>query len=55
VQDRGRPSPASTADQQINALLDTMQTKNYGRVLAKPKILVNDNEPGNIKTADTPT
>jgi len=39
-------------DSHINALLTAMQSKNYGRVLAKPKILVNDNEPGLIKTAD---
>lgn len=40
-------------DSHVNALLTAMQSKNYGRVLAKPKILVNDNEPGLIKTADT--
>jgi len=40
-------------DNHINALLTAMQQKDYGRVLAKPKILVNDNEPGMIKTADT--
>jgi type II secretory pathway component GspD/PulD (secretin) len=40
------------ADKHISALLTAMQAKNYGRVLAKPKLLVNDNEPGNIKTAD---
>jgi len=40
------------ADKHVNALLTAMQSKNYGRVLAKPKILVNDNEPGDIKTAD---
>jgi general secretion pathway protein D len=34
-------------------LLTAMQTKDYGRVLAKPKILVNDNEKGTIKTTDT--
>ncbi len=39
-------------DKHINALLTAMQSKDYGRVLAKPKLLVNDNEPGNIKTAD---
>ena len=39
-------------DRHINALLTAMQSKNYGRVLAKPKLLVNDNEAGNIKTAD---
>jgi len=40
-------------DGQIQALLTAVQSKNYGRVLAKPKILVNDNEPGTIKTTDT--
>jgi general secretion pathway protein D len=40
-------------DQHINLLLQAMQSKNYGRILAKPKILVNDNQPGTIKTADT--
>jgi general secretion pathway protein D len=40
-------------DASINALLTAMKSKDYGRVLAKPKILVNDNEKGNIKTADT--
>jgi type II secretory pathway component GspD/PulD (secretin) len=39
-------------DEHIQALLKTMQSKNYGRVLAKPKILVNDNESGKIKTTD---
>jgi type II secretory pathway component GspD/PulD (secretin) len=41
------------ADRHVNALLTAMQTKDYGRVLAKPKILVNDNEKGTIKTTDT--
>jgi type II secretory pathway component GspD/PulD (secretin) len=40
-------------DKHINVLLEAMQTKDYGRVLAKPKILVNDNEKGTIKTTDT--
>jgi general secretion pathway protein D len=40
-------------DRHINALLTAMQTKDYGRVLAKPKVLVNDNEPGMIHTGDT--
>ncbi len=40
-------------DRHINALLTAMQQKDYGRVLAKPKILVNDNEPGTISTTDT--
>ena len=41
------------ADIHINALLQAVQTMNYGRVLAKPKVLVNDNEQGTIKTTDT--
>ncbi len=39
-------------DKHINALLTAMQQKDYGRVLAKPKVLVNDNEEGVIKTED---
>jgi general secretion pathway protein D len=39
-------------DKHVNLLLTAMESKNYGRVLAKPKILVNDNENGLIKTAD---
>lgn len=41
------------ADKHVNALLTAVQTKNYGRVLAKPKVLVNDNEKGTITTTDT--
>jgi len=41
------------ADKHIGALLTAMQKKGYGRVLAKPKLLVNDNEPGTIKTLKT--
>ncbi len=37
-------------DKHINFLLTAMQKKDYGRVLAKPKILVNDNEQGVIST-----
>ena len=35
------------------ALLTAMDQKKYGRVLARPKILVNDNEKGVISTEDT--
>ena len=35
-------------DEKIMALLTAMQTKSYGRVMARPKILVNDNEEGVI-------
>ena len=41
------------SDRHIQALLTAMQTKGYSRVLAKPKILVNDGQVGIIKTADT--
>ncbi len=40
------------SDDHIQALLSAIQTKSYGRVLAKPKILVNDGQPGTIKTVD---
>jgi len=41
------------SDRHIQALLTAMQTKSYGRVLAKPKILVNDGQAGTIQTKDT--
>jgi general secretion pathway protein D len=41
------------ADRHIQALLTLMQKKDYGRVLARPKILVNDNEKGHIDTTKT--
>ncbi len=41
------------SDRHIQALLTAMQTKSYGRILAKPKILVNDGEEGTISTTDT--
>jgi len=41
------------ADSHIQALLTLMQKKGYGRVLAKPKILVNDNELGHIDATNT--
>jgi type II secretory pathway component GspD/PulD (secretin) len=41
------------ADNEVQALLTAMQSKNYGRVLAKPKLLVNDNQQGKIETKDT--
>lgn len=41
------------ADRNIQALLKLMAKKGYGRVLAKPKILVNDNEKGHIDTTST--
>jgi len=52
-QSNGGSGTTFYGDRHINALLTAMQEKNYGRVLAKPKILVNDNEPGTISTGDT--
>ncbi len=48
----GGQGSAFYADRHVQALLTAMQTKGYGRVLAKPKILTNDNQPGVIKTED---
>ena len=41
------------SDDKIQALLTAIDTKHYGRILAKPKILVNDNEEGKINTIQT--
>ncbi|MFA7485519.1 MAG: secretin N-terminal domain-containing protein [Phycisphaerae bacterium] len=40
-------------DKHINLLLDAVQQKNYGRVLARPKLLVNDNQEGTITATET--
>jgi len=40
------------ADTHIQALIDMMHEKGYGRVLARPKLLVNDNQEGSIKTEE---
>ncbi|MFC1763222.1 secretin N-terminal domain-containing protein [Planctomycetota bacterium] len=40
-------------DKHVMLLLEAMDEKKYGRVLAKPKILVNDNEAGTITTKET--
>ena len=41
------------SDKHIQALLTAMESKSHGRVLAKPKILVNDGQVGVIKTTNT--
>ena len=40
------------AKEHIQALLKIMEYKGYGRILARPKLLVNDNEEGTIKAED---
>jgi len=37
----------------VQALLQVVEEKGYGRVMARPKILVNDNQEGEIKTKNT--
>ncbi len=49
----GQSGKGFYADRHIQALLQLMSKKGYGRVLAKPKILVNDNEKGHIDTTNT--
>jgi type II secretory pathway component GspD/PulD (secretin) len=43
------------ADEHIQVLLNAMHQKGYGRILARPKLLVNDNEEGIIKAEETQT
>ena len=38
------------SDKKIQAVFSAMDTKDYGRILARPKVLVNDNEQGLIRT-----
>ena len=49
VQTGGGGLTAFYGDNQVQALLDTVQEKTFGRVLAKPKLLVNDNETGQAR------
>ncbi|ARN57826.1 secretin N-terminal domain-containing protein [Sedimentisphaera salicampi] len=41
------------SDSDIQSLLTVMKKKNYGRIMAKPKLLVNDNQEGTIETTTT--
>lgn len=41
------------SDDKIQAILTAIDSKSYGRILAKPKVLVNDNEKGKINTTQT--
>jgi len=43
------------SDENMQALLTAIQRKNYGRVLAKPKVLVDDGQAGQITTKDETT
>ena len=52
IQSMSGAGTAFYGDRHINVLLKAMQTKGYGRVLARPKLLVNDNEQGTIKSQE---
>jgi len=39
-------------DKDVHIILQALQEKGYGRILARPKLLVNDNEEGTIKTEE---
>ena len=54
----GNPTGQTKAfysDEKVQALLTAIKRKNYGRVLAKPKILVDDGQEGEISTTDETT
>jgi len=54
----GNPTGQTKAfysDEKVQALLTAMEQKNYGRVLAKPKVLVNDGNEGQIVATDETT
>ncbi len=53
VQSNSGSGTAFYADRHINALLELIQTKSYGRIMARPKLLVNDNEQGTIQSTET--
>jgi len=48
----GSGGQAFYADSHIQLLFTAMQQKGYGRILANPKLLVNDNEIGTIETQE---
>jgi general secretion pathway protein D len=54
----GNPTGQTKAfysDKKVQALLTAIQQKNYGRILAKPKVLVNDGNKGQIIATDETT
>ncbi len=53
LQSNSGEGTAFYGDRHINALLNIVQSKKYGRVLARPKLLVNDNEEGTIEAKET--
>ncbi|WP_186804726.1 secretin N-terminal domain-containing protein [Limihaloglobus sulfuriphilus] len=41
------------SDENIESILTLMRNKSFGRIMAKPKLLVNDNQEGEITTSNT--
>jgi len=58
IDSEGNPTGQTKAfysDDKVQALLTAIKRKNYGRILAKPKILVDDGQQGEISTTDETT
>jgi general secretion pathway protein D len=53
LQSNGGTLTTFYGDKHVNLLLTTMEKKHYGRVLAKPSILANDNQPGLVSRDNT--
>lgn len=49
----GGTATAFFDSEKVQALLNIVEDKGYGRIMAKPKLLVNDNQEGEIKTENT--
>jgi len=48
----GKSATAFYKSEDVHVLLEALQEKGYGRILARPKLLVNDNEEGTIKSEE---
>jgi len=48
----GKSVTAFYKAEDVHVLLEALQEKGYGRILARPKLLVNDNEEGTIKSEE---
>ena len=53
LQSNGGSFTGFYGNDKVMALLTAMQTKGYGRVMANPKLLVDDNQEGTIETKQT--
>lgn len=53
MQSNGGSFTGFYGNEKVMALLTAMQTKGYGRIMANPKLLVDDNQEGTIETKQT--